>query len=82
MSWKKFLPYKLPRTVPVDEAIRLAKLDFDLDMENCIASGGCDGDYSGQMRGVDEKEAEWKRLKKLKRQSVKNICTHCGGIPA
>jgi hypothetical protein len=80
-DWIMYLPYPRPTTVPIDKAIELATFHFNRSMENCCANGGCDGDYSGQMRGVDDDEKEVKRLKRLKRAKVKQICTHCGGEP-
>jgi hypothetical protein len=78
-DWAVYLAYPRPDTVPIERAIQLAELDFNRAADNCMMNGGCDGDYSGQMQGVDALQKEVKRLKKLKRQKAKEVCTHCGG---
>ena len=80
-DWIRYLHYPRPQTVPIAKAIELATFHANWSAEQCAFNGGCDGDYSGQMRGVDDDWNEVKRLKRLKRAKVKEICIHCGGIP-
>jgi hypothetical protein len=74
-DWAVYLEYPRPTTVKIDRAIELAELHLKITMNACFDNGGCDGDYSGQMRGVDDDEKEVKHLKAMKRRGVERVRT-------
>ena len=70
--WYAYLGYPLPERVPIDDAIRLAKLEADMASECCSLAGGYDGG-GGQAMEVDKDYAELEQLRELKKKGLRFV---------